>query len=91
MFQYTVYTWQKLHRQQEIQFPLEDRLQWMVELWVVELWVVELWMVELWVVELWVVELCGKGMQLVALDEQEVQILSLVEMLQMRVCTVAQH
>ena len=35
--------------------------------------------------ELWVVELCGKGMQL---DEQEVQILSLVEMLQMIVYIV---
>ena len=54
--------------QQETQFQLEDRLQWVVELWVVELWVVELW----------VMELCGKGMQL---DEQEFQILSLVEML----------
>ena len=70
--------------QQEIQFlTLEDRLQWVMELlWVVELlWVMELWAVEL----LWVVELCGKGMQLVGLDEQEVQILSLVNMLQMRV------
>ena len=56
--------------QQGIQIPLEDRLQW--------------------VVELWVVELCGKGMQLVGLDQQEIQILSLVDMLQMKVYIVAQ-